>query len=813
MQPKYCRQNTDGSFCAPRQSYVVLSGGQISKDGIKLDYGGENIGEDISVKVYQPDYDQTQDKILMLNQSRNHGQQWPGNRDDCILKQEYVNGYPVLSVDSIGASCEILSQYEIDLNNKSFTIEFSYNGPLNDIDSNIPIILQGDSSTGQACSELRIQFEVGQNIRFGFYNNDIVIPGIAETGWHHWAFVYDHVAESMKVYKDGVDYPADGNMKAPLNVVESKIFRIEGVAPIGKVAQIAGIRIWKTVRTQEQIQVYMDSEYSSEHLHLIACWNGEYDERSYLLTDKYGLTPVQYFRSITSQEQTYVKEHSFDTSLPIILDDYNVIPYTVPESSNSASRAICLVNISEREPQTVTFMSHESDTHLQIPRLAIDCDYQILEPERKVRIKWNLNCQGSPQLRRVNPHEHIKLERCELEVISLGNQIATSTIVGAQSWEHPRQLQKPIHLDLPQQGEFDISLPQTTSFVISSEISFQCQCHWSQIPHSDSPSQTGHHLRWTIPLTILGGVDSLVLARHAEEQDPTLSYQRFLLFSAEINDDTSLFTTNLYSTGIQKVVVNPYYDLHQLFTLDHQQYPEDGIVHYLNAINAAIEESDEEFDSLSQPFPKLQIDFWGAYGIYAWEIFHYIPLMLADKYTQGQQFDLARKWLQHVYDPTLKPDVWGSLPLAEYEPTNSALMTINDHDAAIARENPYYYRLAAVRQYAQNWIEQGDYYYNQATAETLRQAKLCYVEVKNLFHETPESPASLEGDTEAGDWNDPTLGEVVEEDFYPPYNEEVQKIYDTLEQRLYNLRLWLSIDGSPLNIPLIAPPIDPRLLQ
>ncbi len=109
-------------------------------------------------------------------------------------------------------------------------------------------------------------------------------------------------------------------------------------------------------------------------------------------------------------------------------------------------------------------------------------------------------------------------------------------------------------------------------------------------------------------------------------------------------------------------------------------------------------------------------------------------------------------------------------------------------------------------------IEQGDYYYRKTTREALRQAKMYYVEAKALFKEDQEVVASLTGEFK-GDWSAPTLGAVTAENFRPPYNDEMGNIYDRLEERLYNLRHWLAIDGTPLNIPLVAAPIDPRKLQ
>ncbi len=254
-----------------------------------------------------------------------------------------------------------------------------------------------------------------------------------------------------------------------------------------------------------------------------------------------------------------------------------------------------------------------------------------------------------------------------------------------------------------------------------------------------------------------------VFVRNHTENNPSIAEQRFLMFSYK----GSFYTTNLYSTAIQEVVqlAHPYYDVHQLFDVAHQNYKEEGIQHYLDALKEI-----ETYSNISDPKPDEYMDFWGPYGIYAWEIFHYIPLMVAYKYTQSQNFDLAKKWLKHVYDPTLKNNPWGNYPLAD-QPNgiSSSDLGINDPDAR-SREKPYYYRVSTIRQYIQNLIEQGDYYYRQITTETLRQAKMYYVEAKNLFKESTESLANIQiGE----DWSDPTLGEVTNNDFIDPYDEEI----------------------------------------
>ncbi|WP_161564967.1 Tc toxin subunit A-related protein [Okeania hirsuta] len=345
--------------------------------------------------------------------------------------------------------------------------------------------------------------------------------------------------------------------------------------------------------------------------------------------------------------------------------------------------------------------------------------------------------------------------------------------------------------------EFDITLKVNTKW----QYSYLVNWHWPLESREDTKSREETRFTFHVHYNANESLQS-VFVRNSED-NPSLADQRFLLFPYK----NSFYTTNLYSTAIQRVVelAHPYYDIHQLFDLDHQHYKEEGIQDYLDALKAT-----DTYSEFSDPQPDTHMDFWGPYGIYAWEIFHYIPLMVAYKYTQSQNFDLAKKWLKHVYDPTLKDDPWGNYPL-EHLPNGvgRSALGINDPDAR-ARETPYYYRRSTIRQYIQNLIEQGDYYYRQIATETLRQAKMYYVEAKNIFIEGGQSLANVQlGE----DWKDPTLGDVKDEDFIAPYDEEIMKVYQTIEQRLYNLRHWLAIDGTPLNIPLIAPPIDPRVLQ
>ena len=47
-----------------------------------------------------------------------------------------------------------------------------------------------------------------------------------------------------------------------------------------------------------------------------------------------------------------------------------------------------------------------------------------------------------------------------------------------------------------------------------------------------------------------------------------------------------------------------------------------------------------------------RIDFNGAFGDYFWELFFYVPFLVAETFAKDQQFGSAQEWYQYVFDPT-----------------------------------------------------------------------------------------------------------------------------------------------------------------
>lgn len=249
-------------------------------------------------------------------------------------------------------------------------------------------------------------------------------------------------------------------------------------------------------------------------------------------------------------------------------------------------------------------------------------------------------------------------------------------------------------------------------------------------------------------------------------------------------------------------------DITTLFSLQNQKYPEPGVDNFLKAL----QEATPPIDPISEPQPKNTFDFDGSFGIYGWELFFHIPALISSKYADMGNYDEAERWMKCIYnpsyDPSLQDSPWGVLPLTGSITDGSRSITDPDD---VALKNPIHYQHSIIRQHLEHSLAEGDDYYRQQTQETLQQAKLRYVVAKNLFRK--ELADELDVLT-SSDWSNPTLGNVVpESDFRPPFNQEIQSLYQTFEKRLYNLRHWLTIDGEPLNIPLLAAPIDPRQLQ
>jgi hypothetical protein len=164
-------------------------------------------------------------------------------------------------------------------------------------------------------------------------------------------------------------------------------------------------------------------------------------------------------------------------------------------------------------------------------------------------------------------------------------------------------------------------------------------------------------------------------------------------------------------------------------------------------------------------FPREDMDFrsGGAYSIYNWELFFHIPLLVATRLSQNQQFADAQRWLHYIFNPTdttlfesAPQCYWKFLPFSRCNESESIELALwqaglqaanagptqcqqdlatqlaawekdpfNPH--LIARLRQVAYQKCVVMKYIDNLIAWGDYLYGQDTREAINEATQYYI--------------------------------------------------------------------------------------
>jgi hypothetical protein len=208
--------------------------------------------------------------------------------------------------------------------------------------------------------------------------------------------------------------------------------------------------------------------------------------------------------------------------------------------------------------------------------------------------------------------------------------------------------------------------------------------------------------------------------------------------------------------------------------------------------------------------------------LYFWEMFYHVPALIAYKLNQDGRYEEAQTWLHHLISPTLTQDtgkptaVWRCRLLTtafSYVSLDQATGPV-DPDV-IASVQPEFYRRAVFFAYVKNLLDQGDSYYRTLSREGFNNAHQCYLRAAHLLGEEPpvnRVPA----------WKPVTAQMAVERIiefasrpdalFAVPRSQLHQSLVDKLQQRLFNLRHGLTLDGKPMSLPLYDPPLDPAQL-
>ncbi|WP_240042340.1 neuraminidase-like domain-containing protein [Photorhabdus khanii] len=231
------------------------------------------------------------------------------------------------------------------------------------------------------------------------------------------------------------------------------------------------------------------------------------------------------------------------------------------------------------------------------------------------------------------------------------------------------------------------------------------------------------------------------------------------------------------------------------------------------------------------------MDFSGANALYFWELFYYVPMLIAQRLLHEQNFDEANRWLKYIWNPSgyiehgqIQHDNWNVRPLLEDTSWNDDPLNSVDPDA-IAQYDPMHYKVVTFMRTLDLLLDRGDYAYRQLERDTLNEAKMWYMQALHLLGDKPHLSFNSE-------WSKPSLGDAARTEkqeehaqaitslrqgdvsrhknptdlFLPQVNEVMQNYWQKLEQRLYNLRHNLSIDGQPLHLPIYATPADPKAL-
>ncbi len=143
-----------------------------------------------------------------------------------------------------------------------------------------------------------------------------------------------------------------------------------------------------------------------------------------------------------------------------------------------------------------------------------------------------------------------------------------------------------------------------------------------------------------------------------------------------------------------------------------------------------------------------------------------------------------------------RPPFWRSRPLADVPAAlaeDADTLTEDVDDLAYA--NPERYRKATFMLLVESWRQQGDDFYRQLTRDDINEAANCYRKALRLIGPLPEqltvpSPAL------------PVLAEAADDDFLPPVNVALTDVRDLLQNRLFNIRHGLTIDGKLMNLDL-----------
>lgn len=286
-------------------------------------------------------------------------------------------------------------------------------------------------------------------------------------------------------------------------------------------------------------------------------------------------------------------------------------------------------------------------------------------------------------------------------------------------------------------------------------------------------------------------------------------------------------------------------------------------------------------DKVSKNTPKDTIDFGNSpMSKYYWEIFFYMPYLIAKSLQTAQQNSFAKNWYEYIFNPTInlanddtfddknKNDkFWRFIGLrSSYNPTLAQELSQTWSDEIkddtqnpiqlyayhndpfephiIAKARPIAYQKSIVMHYINNLITWGDKLFREYTVESIVEASMHYITAYDLLGEEPtylgECPllkdedlktlvakyGNLENipefliDLENKSANpllvfkggDTPVSYLPNLYFELPENEQLMEYWDIVQERLFNIRHGLNIEGVKQKLALFEPAINPAQL-
>ncbi|EIK72680.1 insecticidal toxin complex protein TcaB1 [Pseudomonas synxantha BG33R] len=210
------------------------------------------------------------------------------------------------------------------------------------------------------------------------------------------------------------------------------------------------------------------------------------------------------------------------------------------------------------------------------------------------------------------------------------------------------------------------------------------------------------------------------------------------------------------------------------------------------------------------------LDFQGAHGAYYWELFLYLPWLLAHRLNLEQQYADAEVWIRFLFDPAHQSAHWRQpMLLADTAPPPSQTLLCAHR---LAKSSPVHFRQALYLLYVDILLNRGDAAYRQMSRDSLAEAKLWYIRTKGLLGPRPPLNAvdpwvtttldKLQSPSALGRTPVPAGTARLCRSLSP----DLLMRWDKVEARLYNLRHHLDLTGKPMSLPLYAATLTPQAL-